>query len=192
MMKPGMKPALLLLFCFSVASATDAIQGRNVFVMPMNHGLDQFIANQLTRTHLMQVVTDPQKADTVITDRVGGNLEDRLKEMYPPPEEKEAAEPPQKPSKPKADASKPDATNGKQETAGEATVSMLADAASKGDSRGRMAVGGRGRGTVFLVDVKSRQVLWSMFEVPQSFSPKALDRTAERIVKRLQQDVTTK
>ena len=39
--------------------------------MPMGRGLDQFIANRLTRMHVLQVVTDPAKADTIITDQRG-------------------------------------------------------------------------------------------------------------------------
>ena len=55
-----------------------------------------------------------------------------------------------------------------------------------------MGVGGRGRGTIFLVDVKSRQVLWSAFEKPKNSSPHELDHTAERVVKQLKQDLTPK
>jgi hypothetical protein len=41
---------------------------------------------------------------------------------------------------------------------------------------------GRGHGNVFLVDVKSRQVLWSAYEKPRGSSPEALQRTAKRVV----------
>ena len=60
--------------------------------MPMGRGLDQFIANRLTRLHVLQVVTDPAKADTIFTDQVGATLEDRLKDLYPPPPDPEAKE----------------------------------------------------------------------------------------------------
>lgn len=43
------------------------------------------------------------------------------------------------------------------------------------------------RGTIFLVDAKSRAVLWSDHEKPpSSVSDKSLNREAERIVKKLQ------
>lgn len=42
---------------------------------------------------------------------------------------------------------------------------------------------GSAKGTVFLVDAKSRQVLWSDYEKP---SRRSLDREAERIAKQLQ------
>ena len=44
----------------------------------------------------------------------------------------------------------------------------------------------KGRGTIFIVDAKSRQVLWSEHEKPaRSNSDADLNRTAERIVKKL-------
>ncbi len=55
-----------------------------------------------------------------------------------------------------------------------------------------MGVSNRGRGTIFLVDVKSRQVLWSAFERPKNSNPHELDHTAERVVKLLKQDLSPK
>ena len=55
-----------------------------------------------------------------------------------------------------------------------------------------MGVSGRGRGTIFLVDVKSRQVLWSLFDKPRNSSPHELDHTAERVVKQLKEDLSPK
>ena len=55
------------------------------------------MANQLTTMGVFQVVTDPQKADTVLADGLGKGFEDKMKELYPPPpvvkkvEEKEKA-----------------------------------------------------------------------------------------------------
>ncbi|HXA50884.1 MAG TPA: hypothetical protein VNV86_11290 [Candidatus Acidoferrum sp.] len=39
----------------------------------------------------------------------------------------------------------------------------------------------RHRGTVFLVDPKTRLVLWSMYDLPRNFSPAELDRVAAHI-----------
>ena len=47
--------------------------------------MDQFLANQLTTDGVLQVVTDPQRADTILTDRIGEPLESKFKELYPPP-----------------------------------------------------------------------------------------------------------
>jgi hypothetical protein len=47
--------------------------------------------------------------------------------------------------------------------------------------------GGGAKGTVFLVDAKSRQVIWSDFEKPpRTVSGTNLNRHAERIAKKLQ------
>lgn len=44
---------------------------------------------------------------------------------------------------------------------------------------------GRGRGTVFLVDVKSHAVIWSLYEKRSGSKPAMLDRTAVHIVQQL-------
>src|SRR5260370_34326739 len=44
---------------------------------------------------------------------------------------------------------------------------------------------GRGRGTVFLVDVKSHAVIWSLYEKRVGSKPAMLDRTAVHIVQQL-------
>ena len=47
--------------------------------------MDQYLANQLTTLGVFQVVADPQKADAIITDRLGEPFEAKLKDLYPPP-----------------------------------------------------------------------------------------------------------
>lgn len=189
-----MKWAVSLLCCLSCsanAGAAELTTARTVYLMPMSRGLDQFIANRLTRMHVLQVVTDPAKADAVITDQVGVPLEDRLKELYPPPPDPEAIEA----AKAKA-AAKEAAAKEKAQIAGVPPVqvrpSLLDDTVNKAEKQGGMGVSGRGRGTIFLVDVKSRQVLWSAFEKPKNSSPNELDHAAERVVKQLKQDLSPK
>jgi len=187
MMVNEMKWAVSLLVCLSFclhgAAAAELAGGRAVYLMPMGHGLDQFVANRLTRMHVLQVVTDPAKADMIFTDEVGASLEGRLKDLYPPPEpeakEKEKAAAKKEAEKPETPAS-------------QGRPSLLGDTVNKADQQGGMGVSGRGRGTIFLVDVKSRQVLWSAFEKPRNSSPQELDHTAERIVKRLKEDLAPK
>jgi len=181
-----MKSAFLLVCCLGLAAA-ELSDRRNVYLLPMGHSLDQFIANRLTRDHVMQVVTDPAKADLVITDQVGEALEDRLKTLYPPPEPPPAPATEAKGAKDKAEPSKP-----KDATAPLAAPSILGDTVNKADKAGSMSLSGRGRGTIFLVDVKSRQVLWSAFERPKNSNPREMDHTAERIVKLLKQDLAPK
>ena len=181
-----MKWAVSLLCCLSFSltgAAAELTGGRTVYLMPMGRGLDQFIANRLTRMHVLQVVTDPAKADIVFTDQVGASLEDKLKDLYPPPPAPEAKEP----------AKAKEADKGKSDTSpAEGRPSLLAETVNKADQAGGMGVSGRGRGTLFLVDVKSRQVLWSAFEKPRNSSPYELDHTAERVVKRLKEDLAAK
>ena len=166
-----------------------------MYLMPMGHSLDQFIADRLTRMHVLQVVTDPAKADTVITDRVGAALESRLKDLYPPPPAPEAKEAPKEIAKttdtskaagdvPKAAGDVPPLSSG--------PLSAFGDTSNKLPQVGGMSTSGQGRGTIFLVDVKSSQVLWSIFETPKNNSPRALDHTAERIVKQLKLDLAGK
>jgi hypothetical protein len=187
MMVSIMKWAATLLCCLNLAAAAELTGGRTVYLMPMSHSLDQFIANRLTRMHVLQVVTDPAKADTIFTDQVGEALEDKLKDLYPPPpspEAKEAAKEKQAAAKEKAEKPGAPAANG--------PGSLLGDTVNKAEKPGSMGASGRGRGTIFLVDVKSRQVLWSAFEKPRNSSPNELDHTAERVVKQLKEDLSPK
>jgi hypothetical protein len=56
-----------------------------VYLLHMGNSLDQYLANRLTATGLLQVVTDPQKADAIFTDSIGQEFESRMDELYPPP-----------------------------------------------------------------------------------------------------------
>jgi hypothetical protein len=118
---------------------------RTVYVLPMAGGLDQFLAQWLTREHVMQVVADPKIADVVLTDRLGEAFEQKMAEIHPKDDK-------------------------------------------KSDSTAHNAFrSSKGRGTVFLVDAKSRAVLWSDYEkVPGSVSNDSLNHEAERIAKKLQ------
>ena len=180
-----MRWAATLLCCLNLGIAAELAAGRTVFLMPMSRGLDQFVANQLTRAHLLQVVTDPAKADVIITDQVGVGFEDRLHELLPPPPTPET----QESAKQKADKAEEKAKErGDVPSSRDGILSMLGDPANKPETGGSM-LASRGRGNIFLVDVKTRQVLWSAFERPRNASPHELDHTAGRIVKRLKEDL---
>lgn len=126
--------------------------------MPMAGGLDQHVADWLTREHVMQVVTDVKTADLVLTDRLGEAFEQKLAQLKPEPE------------KTAADTGTTDKTDKKTAGAGAGRISFRSTAA---------------RGTLFLVDVKTRVVLWSDHEKMRGSSDKDLDRQAERAVKSL-------
>lgn len=57
-------------------------QINTVYILGMTGGMDQYLANQLTELGIYRVVTDPQKADAIITDRLGEGFETKLKELY--------------------------------------------------------------------------------------------------------------
>lgn len=65
---------------------------RSVYLLPMGSGFDQYLANHLTRTGVVQVVVDPAQADAVITPQLGQSLEEKLKELYPGATKTEAAD----------------------------------------------------------------------------------------------------
>ena len=58
---------------------------KTVYMMQMSNGLDQYLANQLTKRGIFEVVTDPDIADAVFTDRIGTGFEQKWTELYPPP-----------------------------------------------------------------------------------------------------------
>ena len=66
------------------ASNPQLMQVQSVYILPMGGGMDQFLANRLTRFGKIQVVADPQRADAILTDRLGEVFEKRLDELYPP------------------------------------------------------------------------------------------------------------
>ncbi len=63
-------------------------------------------------------------------------------------------------------------------------------AAHSDDTNGRPLVSsfGSGRGTVFIVGVRSHEVLWSVYQKPHGSSPADYERAARRIAKKLQDE----
>lgn len=153
-------------------------QVQTVYLLPMGYGLDQYLANRLTAEGIFQVVTDPKRADAVFSDQIGLGFERRLQELFPP-------EP--KPVEPEA----ADATEAeKQEAKTKADAESLDDI--KRNSGPPISSFSRGKGNIFLVDVKTRSVLWSLYERPKKILPDELDRTSGRIVSRLKKDLSGK
>src|SRR5947209_3832532 len=71
------------------SESTQLLQVHSVYILPMGSAMDQFIANRLTRFGRIQVVTDPQRADAILTDRLGERFEKKLDEFYGPTQVKE-------------------------------------------------------------------------------------------------------
>jgi hypothetical protein len=127
----------------------------------MANGLDQYLANRITNEHVFQVVTNPKLADAIFTDRIGEVLEDKLADLLPSPE------PVARPAAPQFSNSLPTET-----------VNKLSNPATASNF-------GRGKGTIFLVDPKSHQVVWSAYRPPKSSASSDMDRTASDIVSRI-------
>ncbi|MBV8729007.1 MAG: hypothetical protein JO336_04285 [Acidobacteriia bacterium] len=154
-----------------------------VYLLPMGGGLDQYLANRLTSEHVFQVVTDAKLADAVFTDRIGNAFEERLVDLTaPPPKEKQAASQP---------AANPPAANPNTASTNQIPpVSALpAEAVNRLSNPAANSTFGHGKGTIFLVDIKTKQVLWSVYEQPKSVTSNQLDRSASEIVNRLKREL---
>lgn len=180
---------LVFLLCGSAVllCGADLTGVKTVYVMPMSRGLDQYLASRLTSDHVLQVVTDPKLADAVLTDRIGEAFQIRLDAISPVPEEA-------KPEKQEKEAKKE--KESKQESAdaeaSNPTVTAFTDPMNKLDNPALTSSFGRGKGTIFLVESKSRQVVWSTFDPSKSNTVKELNRTASDIVSRLKKDLNPK
>ena len=183
-----MKRLLLFLAGGALLCAADLETVHNVYVMPMARGLDQYLASRITRDHLFQIVTDPKLADAVLSDRVGENLQAQLENIFPtpkPPTPEPAAEETEKPAKSEK-ASKHDRESSTPSNP------MFQDTVNKLDNPNANSSFGRSKGNVFLVDAKSRQVVWSTFDPPRGSAARDLDRTASDIVSRIKKDLNPK
>jgi hypothetical protein len=143
------------------ASAAGLGDIKAVYLLPMSSGLDQYLAQQLTAESVIQVVTDPQKADAVFTDHLGETFEQSLADLYQ--------------FKLKTDDKSADASE------------------DKGAPFARSGMQGkRGRGTIFLVNRRTHEVLWSVYELPKDNRPDGLRRSAGRISDRLAKAIKSK
>jgi len=153
----------LAVACLAAAVSPQLKQVNTVYILGMSGGLDQFLATRLSEAGVFQVVTDPQKADAILTDRLGEPFENKLQELYPPPA------PPKDPSK--SDEKK--------------SVADMGGPAARVTSSSF----NRAKGNLFLVDRKTRVVLWSIYEPPKDSSRGQLSKTAGRVVKHLMTDL---
>jgi hypothetical protein len=212
------KRFLPLLACSAVlACAADLSTAHTVYVLSMSRGIDQYLANRLTNAHLLQVVTDPKLADVVFTDHIGQAFQLQLESLLaPPPKDEDTAADDAKGDKDANDAKEAKDTKGAKDgkeakdskDAGDAKEAKDAKEpkdADAGTARSMFSKPvntltnpaltssfGRNKGTFFLVDAKSHEVLWSIYAPPKSFTGKELDRTALDIVNRLKKDLGKK
>jgi hypothetical protein len=179
----------IALFAGSVSAAVNPQlkQVSKVYILAMSGGMDQYLANRLTVMGVFQVVSDPQKADAIMTDRLGESFEAKLKELYPPP-------PPPKPQEAKKEETKDEKKDVKDDKAAKSDESKKDEKQSDSEVKGppRISSLSRGRGNFFIVDPKSSSVLWSVYDRPKDSSPAEMSKTAERVVKRLKSDLADK
>jgi len=68
---------------FSIPAANAQVSGvKTVYMLPMANGLDQYLALKLTSQGVLQVVTDPKKADAIFTDGIGARLEENFATLF--------------------------------------------------------------------------------------------------------------
>ena len=171
-------PILMKLFFALTAFAAFATvnpqlhEVKHVYILPMSASMDQYLANQLTEAGVFEVVTDPKRAAAIITDDVGQSFESKLDDLYSPRAPVKSAE----------------------ETKGTADreydpPKRLRDLSSVS---ARPSTTVRGRGHIFVVSISGRAVLWSIYEPPKNNSSGELSKTAEHVVKHLQEDLNSK
>jgi hypothetical protein len=140
---------------------------KTVYLLPMTYSLDQFLAIRLTKGGVLQVVTDPKKADAIISDHIGTALEEKMNSLYG---ERKAVK--------SADGA-PDSDKDKDKDK---------DKDQNSFGGGPMAGGTRSKGAVFLVDPKTRNVLWSDYVRPKNSQPDELNHVADKIAAQLEKD----
>ena len=153
-------------------------QVKTVYLLPMSHGMDQYLANRLTHSGVLQVVTDPAKADALLTDHLGDAFEASVKELYP------KAKPAPAPAK---DDDEKDATAGQPDAKPDAKPDQPE---MKSYGAERPPSPSRNRGMVFLVKRDTSEVIWSAYRDPSVRKPKELDRVAGKLASKLKKAMT--
>jgi hypothetical protein len=153
---------------------------KRVYILAMSASMDQFLADQITEAGVFEVVTDPKKADAIITDNVGESFERKLDDLYPPPATAKSVEE----TKDTGDRGH-DSKNWRD-------LNSDRPGGLGVTSSARPSTLGSGRGPIFIVSVGGRVVLWSIYETPKNNSSSELTKTAERVVKHLLDDLIGK
>ncbi|MDZ7638844.1 MAG: hypothetical protein U5J83_11455 [Bryobacterales bacterium] len=163
----------LALLCFaSLAIPAELQSGANVYLLSMRSGFNLFLANQLTQSSVLTVVTDPAMAEYILTDSVGEAFEQSMEALYPKPKPEEAK--PEHAETPKEETKKESGGMGSMVDAYSTTVR-------------RPSAFSRADGTYFLVDRHNRVVVWSTFLNHRDTRNEAMNKDAARVVKRLKE-----
>ena len=141
-----------------------------IYMWPMSNSLDQFLAERVTTEGVFDVVVDPKRAQAILTDRVSSKFLEGMEELFPTPEEIAEAE---------------------KETEEDSNDPAAALAGAYRPERAPYHSASQAKGAVFLVDVASREVLWSTFLEDYDTSPKDLHKQARVVVQRLKKQLAT-
>jgi len=161
-----MKRLVCLLCLASALPAAELAGGSTVYIFPMSHGMDQYLANRLTNDHVLRVVTDPKLAEVFFSDRIGQAFQAQVDAAIPKPA------PAKETAKPESRSNLP-----------------FGDPVNKVENPALNSAFGHSKGNVFLVDAKTHQVIWSTFDLPKDDTSRQLDRTASEIVNRIKKDL---
>jgi hypothetical protein len=131
---------------------------KSVYFYPMAGGFEQHLANRIVQNHVYQVVSDPKLADAIFTDSINEGFLYKLDHLHAPP-------PPPTP---------PPGLH-------EGSITTVAETP-------RPSTFSRTKGTLFLVDTKSKQVVWSIYGKPKNTLPDTLNKTAKKVVEQLEID----
>jgi hypothetical protein len=156
-------PIAALLMCAPLIAVDGKLSPRfrTVYILEMTNGLDQHLSNRLTSSRVMWVVLEPASADAVLTESLDEAFWSWLARTYPRPG---AAAP----AAPGANATE---------------TTPAAPQGGRGPSPAMASF--KRAGMVFLVDPRTRVVLWSAWENPKNPSAIQLGHTAERIANQL-------
>ena len=163
---------LVSLFAYPLAGADWERLGRvqKVYLWPMSDSLDQFLAEQVATEGVFDVVVDPKRAQAILTDRISSKFLEGMEELFPTPEEITEAK-----------------KEEEEEEGADDPGSALAGAYRV--ERSPIYSASRAEGAVFLVDVRTREVLWSTFLKGYDTTPKAMHRQARMVVMRLKKQL---
>ena len=166
-------PTMVRIFFSLLVPATVCLQAadlrgiRSVYAWPMTKSFDQYLAQQITAEDVFDVVVDPKLAGAILTDRIDAPFLAAMDELFPLPED-EAAQ----------------AAEDEAADTAESDESIEAGGAMK---RPKNRVLGRPHGTLFLVDVRSRKVVWSTYLKEYEPTPNKLNQLARGVVEDLKQ-----
>jgi len=181
MLKPLARFLGLLIVACAALQAADMprlSQVRKVYFWPMRNAFDQYIAQQVARAGIFEVVVDPKMADAIMTERIDRTFLDAIEELFPQEEPEDAEEP---------SKGEDDADEEKKEGASSGEMGTIPGLAVK---RPANVPRGRPDGTLFLVDIQSRKVLWSTFVPDFDPLPKKLNKYAAEVAQQLNERLT--